>query len=67
MLLGAKHKDEIQLRPIFRPNYQGDNPVQLDDDDEYEPVVEKPAEQKRVSERAGRCLPAEVAIQPTGM
>jgi len=69
MLLGAKHNDEMQLRPISRPNYRGDDrdPVQLDDDDEYEPIVEESAEQRSDAQKAGRRAPAMIAIQPTGM
>jgi hypothetical protein len=65
VLFGSKYEDDMRLRPISRPNYQGDDSVHLDDDDEYDPVVEEAAEQRREIQREGRQTPVGNAIHPT--
>jgi hypothetical protein len=67
VLFGSKYKDDMRLSPISRPNYQGDDSVHLDDDDEYDPVVEEAAEQRREIQREGRRQRAMLSIQPAGM
>lgn len=65
--MGVRDKDNMQLRPISRPSYQGYDPGHLDDGDEYDPILERAAEEKREVQWEGRRQRAMSAMQPTSM
>lgn len=60
-------KDDVKLRSISRPSFEGHDVLDQDDDDSYDPAVERAAEESRQEQRKRRGERATSVLQQKGV